>query len=107
VAWFSIPRASAPMRRGPPALGAPTAGTFGLFLLPRGRPRRFFPALEDPGGEGERWIHGTEEILFGAGVVLRGKWSAEEIKEVPFKEGSQRRNVKSQRGNRSVSAALL
>jgi hypothetical protein len=24
------------------------AGTFGLFLLPKGRPRHFFPELEDP-----------------------------------------------------------
>jgi hypothetical protein len=48
VAQFSVPRASAPMRRGPPALGAPMAGTFGLFWLPMGRSRRFIPTLEDP-----------------------------------------------------------
>jgi hypothetical protein len=45
---FSMPRVDAPMRRGPPAPGAPIAGTFGLFRLPRGLPRRFFPVSEDP-----------------------------------------------------------
>jgi hypothetical protein len=48
VARFSMPRVGASMRRGPPAPGAPTAGTFGLFLLPKGRTRRFFPEPEDP-----------------------------------------------------------
>jgi hypothetical protein len=48
VARFSMPHAGAPMHRGPPAPGAPIAGTFGLFRLPRGHPRRFFAALEDP-----------------------------------------------------------
>jgi hypothetical protein len=45
---FSAPRAGTPMRRGPLAPGAPTAGTFGLFLLPKGHPRCFFPKPEDP-----------------------------------------------------------
>jgi hypothetical protein len=45
---FSLPRAGAPMRKGPPATGAPMAGSFGLFMLPRGRPRRFFPVAVDP-----------------------------------------------------------
>jgi hypothetical protein len=44
---FSAPYASAPMRRGPPASGAPMAGTFGLFRLPGVRSRRFAPTLED------------------------------------------------------------
>jgi hypothetical protein len=48
AARFSVPRVGTPMRRGPPALGAPMAGTFGLFRLPRGRPRCFFPASENP-----------------------------------------------------------
>jgi hypothetical protein len=48
AARFSMTHAGAPMYRGPRALGAPIVGTFGLFRLPRGRPRRFFPALEDP-----------------------------------------------------------
>jgi hypothetical protein len=34
AAWFSAPYVGAPMRRGPLALGAKMAGTFGLFLLP-------------------------------------------------------------------------
>jgi hypothetical protein len=48
VAWFSKHYAGAPMRRGPPAPGAPTASSFGLFWLPEGHPRRFIPAPEDP-----------------------------------------------------------
>jgi hypothetical protein len=48
AARFSMPRASAPMRRGPPALGTLMAGTFSLFRLPRGHPQCFFPASEDP-----------------------------------------------------------
>jgi hypothetical protein len=47
VVRFSMPCAGAPMRRGPPALSVPTAGTFSLFLLPKGHPRCFFPRLED------------------------------------------------------------
>jgi hypothetical protein len=48
VVQFSTPHTGAPMRRGPPAPGAPTAGTFSLFLLPKGHPRHFFPGPEDP-----------------------------------------------------------
>jgi hypothetical protein len=48
AARFSVPCADAPMRMGPPALGAQMAGTFSLFLLPEGCPWRFAPALEDP-----------------------------------------------------------
>jgi hypothetical protein len=47
AARFSAPRGGGPTRRGPPAPGAPTSGTFGLFLLPKGHPRHFFPGLED------------------------------------------------------------
>jgi hypothetical protein len=47
VAWFSVPSIGAPMCKGPPAPGAQRAGTFGLFLLPGGRPRRFALELED------------------------------------------------------------
>jgi hypothetical protein len=36
------------MRKGPLALSAPMAGTFGLFRLPRGRPWHFALVLEDP-----------------------------------------------------------
>jgi hypothetical protein len=38
------------MRRGPPVPGVHQAGTFSLFLLPGGRPRRFVPEL-DPTAE--------------------------------------------------------
>jgi hypothetical protein len=37
---------------GAPAPGAPTAATFGLFLLPGGRPRHFFRA-EEPATEAD------------------------------------------------------
>jgi hypothetical protein len=48
VTRFSPPHAGAPMRRGPPTLGALMASSFGLFLLPRGRPQCFFPVAVDP-----------------------------------------------------------
>jgi hypothetical protein len=35
-----------PMCRRPPVPGAHRAGTFSLFLLPGGRPRRFVPELD-------------------------------------------------------------
>jgi hypothetical protein len=53
AAWFFGSRTGAPMRRGPLALGALTASAFGLFLVPKGRPRRLFPGPEDPAAEGE------------------------------------------------------
>jgi hypothetical protein len=59
------------------------------------------------GGRGGEGIHDEGKALFGAGVVLEGKWSAEEVEEAPFKEGGQHRNVKSQRWNWSVGAVLL
>jgi hypothetical protein len=48
AARFTAPCVGALMRRGPPASGAQRAGTFGLFLLPGGRPRCFAPELADP-----------------------------------------------------------
>jgi hypothetical protein len=51
AARFSAPCIGASMRRGPLTPGAQRAGTFGLFLLPGGRPRRFAPELEDPAAE--------------------------------------------------------
>jgi hypothetical protein len=51
AAWLASSGLSAPMRRGPPAPGVHRAGTFSLFLLPGGRPRRFVlelgPAAEE------------------------------------------------------------
>jgi hypothetical protein len=41
----------APMHRGPPAPGIHRAGTFALFLLPKGRPRRFVPKLDPAAAE--------------------------------------------------------
>jgi hypothetical protein len=46
AARFATPCIGAPMRRGPLAPGIHRAGTFALFLLPRGRPRRFAPELD-------------------------------------------------------------
>jgi hypothetical protein len=45
AARFAVPRIGAPRRKGPPTPGAHRAGTFSLFLLPGGRPRRFAPEL--------------------------------------------------------------
>jgi hypothetical protein len=39
------------MRKGPPAPGVHRAGTFTLFLLPRGRPRCFTPELDSAAAE--------------------------------------------------------
>jgi hypothetical protein len=39
------------MHRGPLAPGVHRAGTFALFLLPRGRPRRFLPELDPVAAE--------------------------------------------------------
>jgi hypothetical protein len=38
AAQFASPCIGAPMHRGPPAPGVHRAGTFALFLLPRGQP---------------------------------------------------------------------
>jgi hypothetical protein len=46
VARFTAPYVGTPMRRGPPAPVVHRAGTFVLFLLPRGRPRRFAPSSQ-------------------------------------------------------------
>jgi hypothetical protein len=43
---FASPFLGVPMRRGPPAPGVHRAGTFVLFPLPGGRPRRFAPELD-------------------------------------------------------------
>jgi hypothetical protein len=43
AARSTTPCIGALMRRGPPAPGVHRAGTFALFLLPEGRPRRFVP----------------------------------------------------------------
>jgi hypothetical protein len=52
------------MRRGPQTPGVHRAGIFALFLLPRGRPRRFTPSL-DPAvaekAEGSICLGGVEE----------------------------------------------
>jgi hypothetical protein len=41
AARFATPCIGTLMRRGPPTPGVHRAGTFALFLLPGGRPRRF------------------------------------------------------------------
>jgi hypothetical protein len=45
VARLALSCLGAPMRRGPSAPGVHRAGTFSLFLLLGGRPRRFVPEL--------------------------------------------------------------
>jgi hypothetical protein len=51
AARFTSPCIGTPMRRGPPALGVHRAGTFALFLLPGGRPRRFVPEPDPAAAE--------------------------------------------------------
>jgi hypothetical protein len=78
VAQFSAPCIGAPMRRGPAALGAQRARTFGLFLLPGGHPRRFTPKLED--------LAAAAEEAEGSMVQGRCPWERavrEKASEVP------------------------
>jgi hypothetical protein len=70
-----VPRIGAPRRRGPPASGVHRAGTFSLFLLPGGRPRRF--ALEFVSAAAEE-----AEGSIGLGVVEE-EVALEEEGEVP------------------------
>jgi hypothetical protein len=75
VARFATPRIGAPRRRGPLAPGVHLAGTFSLFLLPGGRPRRFAPELVPAAAEeaeGSIGLVGVEEVvaLEGEGEVL-------------------------------------
>jgi hypothetical protein len=48
---FASPCIGALMRKGPPAPGIHRAGTFALFLLPGGRPRRFVPEPDPAAAE--------------------------------------------------------
>jgi hypothetical protein len=75
AARFAAPRISAPRRRGPPAPGVHRAGTFSLFLLPGGRPRRFAPELVPAAAE-------EAEGSIGLGVVEE-EVALEEEGEVP------------------------
>jgi hypothetical protein len=74
AARFASPCLGAPMRRGPPAPGVHWAGTFILFLLPGGRPRRFAPelgpaAVEEAEGSMSLGSVGEEVALEGEGEV--------------------------------------
>jgi hypothetical protein len=82
------------MRRGPPALGVHRAGTFALFLLPGGRPRRFVPK-PDPAAAKEA----KGSIAWGS---VEGEVALEEEDEVP--EVSRRLHLK---GAASVEASNL
>jgi hypothetical protein len=75
AARFTVPRIGAPRRKGPPAPGAHRAGTFSLFLLPGGRPRRFAPELVPAAAE-------EAEGSIGLGVVEE-EVALEEEGEVP------------------------
>jgi hypothetical protein len=75
AARFAVPRMGAPRRKGPPAPGAHRAGTFSLFLLPGGRPRRIAPELVPAAAE-------EAEGSIGLGVV-EGEVALEEEGDVP------------------------
>jgi hypothetical protein len=75
VARFAVPRIDAPRRRGPLEPGAHWAGTFSLFLLPRGCSRRFAPELVPAAAE-------EAEGSIGLGVVEE-EMAQEEEGEVP------------------------
>jgi hypothetical protein len=75
AARFAMPRIGALRHKGPPTPGAHLAGTFSLFLLPGGRPRRFAPELVLAAEE-------EAEGSIGLGVVEE-EMALEEEGEVP------------------------
>jgi hypothetical protein len=76
------------MRRGPPAPGVYQAGTFTLFLLPGGRPRRFIPEPDLAAAE-----EAEGSIAWGS---VEGRVALEEEDEVP--EVSRRLHLKGAAG---------
>jgi hypothetical protein len=106
AAQFVVLCGGAPMRRGPPAPGAHRAGTFGLFRLPGGRPRRLAPELADPAAAEEAEGSIARGSARGRSSTGRSGRSAEGVEEAAFKGRGRCRSVKSQRRNRSLGAAL-
>jgi hypothetical protein len=82
------------MRRGPPTPGVHWVGTFALFLLPGGRPRRFIPEPDSAAAE-------EAEGSIGLGSVEK-EVALEEEGEVP--EVSRRLYL---RGAASIDASSL
>jgi hypothetical protein len=83
---FAVPRMGAPRCKGPPASGAHRVGTFSLFLLPGGRPRRFAPELVPAAAE-------EAEGSIGLGVVegevaREGEGDAPEVSRRPYLRGA-------------------
>jgi hypothetical protein len=76
------------MRRGPPAPGVHRAGTFALFLLPAGHPRRFIPELDPKAAE-----ESEGSIAWGS---IEEEVALEEEGEVP--EVSRRLHLKGAAG---------
>jgi hypothetical protein len=79
-----MPNIGAPMRRGSPTLGVHRAGTFALFLLPGGRPRRFVPEPDPAAAE-----EAEGSIAWGS---VEGEVALEKEGEVP--EVSRRLHLK-------------
>jgi hypothetical protein len=82
------------MRKGPPAPGVHREGTFALFLLPGGRPRRFVPELDPAAAE-----EAEGSIAWGC---VKEEVALEEEGEVP--EVSRRLHLK---GTAGVEASNL
>jgi hypothetical protein len=101
------------MRRGPPAPGAPMAGSFGLFLLPRGRPRCFFPvavdlaAAEEEEGSMALGSSLSLSLFFDGGVVLEASGVQRRSRGCNLKRAGRRQNVMSQCGTQSDEAVPL
>jgi hypothetical protein len=86
AARFAVPCMGAPRRKGPPTPGAHRAGTFSLFLLPGGRPRRFAPELVPAAAE-------EAEGSIGLGVVegevaWEGEGDVPEVSRRPYLRGA-------------------
>jgi hypothetical protein len=83
---FAIPHIGAPRRKGSPAPGAHRAGTFSLFLLLGGRPRRFTPEFVPAAAE-------EAEGSIGLGVVeeevaMEEEGEVSEVSRRPYLRGA-------------------
>jgi hypothetical protein len=81
------------MRRGLPAPGVHQAGTFALFLLPGGRPRRFIPELDSAAAEEAEGSIGLGSV--GKEVALEEEGEVPEVSRRLYLRGAASVDVSS------------